>query len=109
MCKIDGCGRASVAKDLCGKHYMRLRRTGDANRVRKSGPKRSESLTRSLLREWSPRTRARFDRALRMLLSAGGREEAEQAIKLSTRPNGSVNVSKLLGMAAMRYVMEAER
>jgi hypothetical protein len=83
MCKIDGCDRASVAKDLCAKRYMGLRRNGDANLVRKRGPKRSESATRSLFREWSPSTQARFDQALRMLLSAGGKEEAEEAVKLA--------------------------
>jgi S-adenosylmethionine decarboxylase len=101
MCNIVGCGRASIAKDLCAKHYMRLRRTGDANRVRKPGPKkRAESVKRSSFHDWSPSTQARFDQALRMLVSAGGKEEVERAIKMATRPDGSVNVSKLLGMAA---------
>jgi hypothetical protein len=40
MCKIDGCNRVPVAKGLCAKHYLRLRRTGDASLVRKTGPKK---------------------------------------------------------------------
>jgi hypothetical protein len=103
MCKIDGCDRAPIAKALCAKHYMRLHRNGDANLVRKPGPKRSKSA----LRERS--AQVRFDQALRLLRSVVGEEEAAQAIKAATRPNGSVRVSKLLGIAAARYAGEVER
>jgi hypothetical protein len=100
MCRIDGCDREPTAKGLCAKHYMRLRRAGDPNHVRKSGPKPSEN--RSLL---TPRARARFAQAMRTLEDAGGgAEEKLQAIRAARRPNGSLNVSKLLGIAIRRYI-----
>jgi hypothetical protein len=39
MCSIQGCAGKAIAKGLCSKHYMRLRRTGDATKVTKPGPK----------------------------------------------------------------------
>ena len=33
-CVTDGCGSAAIAKGLCHKHYMRLRRTGSTDDVR---------------------------------------------------------------------------
>ena len=100
ICTIEGCGARATAKGLCAKHYMRLRRTDDPNRVRKSGPKPSEN--RSLL---TPRARARFAQAMRILEDAGGgAEEKLQAIRAARRPNGSLNVSKLLGIAIRRYI-----
>ena len=102
--------RPCVGRQGSARQALHCGCAGDANRVGKPGPKRSESVTRSLFGEWSPSTRARFDDAMRMPLSAGcSQEQVEQAIKAASRPNGSMNVSKLLDMAAMRYVMEAER
>jgi hypothetical protein len=102
MCEIDGCDGEPVAKGLCAKHYMRLRRAGDPSRVRKPGPKRS--LMRSVLpAEWSPRAQARFAQAMRMLEDAGGGAEKQQAVKTASRPNGSVNVSKLLRIAVLQF------
>ena len=104
MCRIDGCDREPTAKGLCAKHYMRLRRAGDPNRVRKPGWKTSEA--RNLMREWSPRTFARFTLAMRMLEDAGiGVEEKQRAIKAASRPNGSMNVAKLLRIAETRLAM----
>ena len=85
MCEIDGCDGKPVAKGLCAKHYMRQRRAGDPRRVRRPGPKASEA--RYLMREWSPRTYARFVQAMRMLEDAGGGAEAkQQAVKAASRP-----------------------
>jgi len=36
-CEIPDCQGKAQGKGLCGKHYMRLRRTGDANVVRQPG------------------------------------------------------------------------
>src|ERR1700687_6088974 len=35
MCTIDGCAANPIAKGLCSKHYMRVRRGGDASKKRK--------------------------------------------------------------------------
>jgi hypothetical protein len=37
--KIQGGPNQTIAKELCAKHYMRQRRTGDATIKRKPGPK----------------------------------------------------------------------
>lgn len=64
--------------------------------------------------DWSERTIARFDAAMRKLDSAreiSGRDESSEAIVLATRPNGTVNVSKLLRVADARLIaaiVEAE-
>jgi DNA-binding response OmpR family regulator len=39
MCTIEGCDRKPVAKGLCAKHYMRVRRNGDPNQTRTPGRK----------------------------------------------------------------------
>ncbi len=39
MCSILGCVNNAVVRGLCRMHYMRARRTGDATRTRKRGPK----------------------------------------------------------------------
>jgi hypothetical protein len=104
---IDGCDREPLAKGLCAKHYVRQRRAGDPSRVGKAGRKTPADLDywRTTFPDWSPRAQARFVRAMRMLEDAGGgTEEKQRAIKAATRSNGSVNVSKLLGIAATRYV-----
>jgi hypothetical protein len=106
MCSIDGCEAKAVAKGLCAKHYARQRRNGDPGKVRKAGRRRSEwsALVENMFREWSPRTRARFKTAMTML----GQEDRKEVIQLATRPNGSVNVSRMLEMAIMRYVARLE-
>ena len=102
MCTIEGCARKPVAKGLCAKHYMRDRRTGDANRVRKAGRKKSK--VRSLMPEgWSPRTCTRFVHAMDMLWAACDQGEVKRAIEAATRPNGSLNVSKPLDIAFIHY------
>jgi hypothetical protein len=99
MCKIEGCDANPVAKGLCAKHYMRARRQGSPDKTGKAGRPPSEVLAhwRKYLGEWSPRTLARFVKAMRMLDDAS--VSTQEAIQLTTRPNGSVNVSALLGWA----------
>src|SRR3954447_25411761 len=102
MCSIDGCDGAVLAKGLCGKHYMRLRRTGDPCRTRKSGPKPSTlAQMRALLPEWSERTLSRYKLAMMLFPNA---EERRQGIAAASRPNGSVNVSRFLDIAVMACV-----
>jgi hypothetical protein len=68
-CKIEGCEGRATAHGLCAKHYMRLRRTGDAaTQPRKRGPKPSDwsVIVNDMFREWSPRKRATYTRAMMM-------------------------------------------
>ncbi len=37
VCSVEGCNREVICKDLCQRHYMRLRRTGRLDTVRKTG------------------------------------------------------------------------
>jgi hypothetical protein len=57
-----------------------------------------------MFREWNPRTRARYKTAMTLL----GQEDQKEVIQLVTRPNGSVNVSRMLEMAIVRYVARLE-
>src|SRR3954452_23181247 len=106
MCTIEGCGNKPVAKGLCAKHYMRLRRTGDPLRTRRSGPKPSALVAaqRELLRDCSDRAFARYRLALELLPS---KEDRKRAIAAASRPNGSLNISKLLDIAMTAAVRSA--
>ncbi len=58
-----------------------------------------------MIEELSPRTRARFDRAMRLdhwLRELGDEGYIEQAITAATRPNGSLNFAKVLAIMEMR-------
>src|SRR5262245_59404889 len=107
MCQISGCKAKAVAKGLCAKHYMRARRTGDAETSpRKAG--RKPDLIVSLHREtmksvcWSPRTFSRWMEAMKGMAALGLSAKARQElIQKATRPAGSVNVSMLLDMVVM--------
>ena len=105
-CKIKGCKAKVVAKRLCAKHYMRRRRTGDVNQTRKAGRKRDpmREMTDRLFREWSPRTRATFSAANKLLNASVDRDEAHRIMARATRPNGSMNVTRLYEMAVAHYV-----
>jgi hypothetical protein len=91
MCKVTDCKNKPVAKGLCAKHYMRMRRTGDANTVRKRGPASDRPAG------ISARTWGRFKRA-GLLFEAMGYpyEDFARAMDWVKRRNGSFNVSKLL-------------
>jgi hypothetical protein len=86
-------------------HYMRLRRTGDAaTQPRKRGPKPSDwsALVNGIFREWSPRKRATYMRAMRMpFLSV---EDKQECVRLASRPNGSVNASRLFRVAQTKAI-----
>jgi hypothetical protein len=108
MCRIEGCDAKPVAKGLCPKHYMRERRHGSVDEVRKSGRPRDQvlDLYRSLFREWSPRTLARYKRTMDIL---NGLKLAEVEIKAfiinHTRPNGTLKVSTMLMLAEVNKLM----
>ena len=74
MVRLAGCPDKSVAKGLCDKHYMRQRRTGDAEQVRLPGRKPDPRLSRlrSIMGPnfGSRSTFYRYDLANRVLASA---------------------------------------
>jgi hypothetical protein len=80
---------------------MRLRRAGDPAKTRKPGPEPRSDFYAQLFPEWSARTLARYRLAMSFL---DDQDERIEVIKLATRPSGSVNVSRMLDMAAMRAV-----
>jgi hypothetical protein len=106
MCSIQNCGEKPVAKGFCAKHYMRARRTGDAAKTRKPG-RTPGPYSALVCDELSPRTQARYIRAMRILHEIGA--DPIVAIKDATRPNGSVNVSKFANLAdreLLRFLIE---
>jgi hypothetical protein len=99
MCNIEGCTNNTVAKGLCAKHYMRMRRNGDASTVRKRGPA-SERPVGISARTWS-----RFKQAADMFEAMGfPLKDFERAMDKAKRRNGSINVSELLRFA--QYILE---
>jgi len=99
MCDVKDCPNNSVAKGLCAKHYMRARRNGDPNKVRKRGP------TSDRPRAVSARTWTRFKRAgLLFELMGYPSEDFVRAMDKTKRRNGSFNVSELLRWA--QYILE---
>ena len=105
MCTSEGCEGKAVAKGLCSKHYMRLRRAGDPNVTRKPGPKQSEWHAHLSNEGLSPRTRARFTQAVRLLDEAGkSREDTAAILHRAWRYRGRTNMSKFLDMAIMAYL-----
>lgn len=105
QCSVPDCGAPASAHGLCAKHYMRARRHGDPGVTHKRGPKPDPSSNAEMIEELSPRTRARFDRAMRLdhwLRELGDEGYIEQAITAATRPNGSLNFAKVLAIMEMR-------
>jgi hypothetical protein len=110
MCNIEGCQGPVVARGLCAKHYKRQQRTGDPNKTRRPGPQTSEQrkLIDHTFKDWSPRTRGRYVQAL-SLLAPCGQEVMREAITAATRSNGSINVCRLVEIAAMARAMFEDR
>jgi hypothetical protein len=112
MCKIKDCDGKVVAHGLCQKHYMRLRRHGDPEKVGKRGPRLPEwqkgySAMMSVNYEQSARTHARQLQAFRLLRTLDS-ETHQWAIKQASRPNGSLNTSKLLHIAIILTLSDEE-
>jgi hypothetical protein len=110
MCSIKDCNKPALAKGLCHTHYMRHRRTGNPNGMRKAGrkPDPLKATLRPLFSEYSERTLARYCNAVRRLQALGVGQGIDvndpnspyiKALKICTRPNGSVNVARLSQMA----------
>jgi hypothetical protein len=110
-CSIKRCGNEAIIKGLCRKHYMRLRRNGDATVTKKPGPKLRadplDELARKMVRDRSPRTLARCQRALTLL--GGLSSETGDACGDASKTDGAFNVSKLLRLTedeTLRKVVE---
>jgi hypothetical protein len=92
-CTIEGCGGEAVAKGLCAKHYMRLRRAGSADTVGKAGRPpnkwRAEVLAderragAGYLQRMSPRTRAKYWKWIDFMHYANDPEMVEQAMRIA--------------------------
>jgi hypothetical protein len=96
MCKIDGCDAKPLARELCAKHYMRWRRTGDATKVRPPGAPRKggfNAYARELFPSYSKRTLARYIAATKTLNATGGPDAVKDAVLKASRPNGSLNIA----------------
>src|SRR4051812_5922697 len=104
MCSIEGCAGQPVAKGLCSKHYMRVRRTGNSLMTRKPGPTSSKTslMLTTLFPDWSASRCSRYKLAMALCPNL---EERNRVIGAATRPNGSLNVRKLLDMAAIAFAL----
>lgn len=69
-------------------------------------PDQRRAVLRDMFAEWSDRTFATFWLAWQQL-TALGRADHEDAIRLSTRPNGSLNVCKFARIAEARTAFRA--
>ena len=88
-CTFRGCKGKAVAKGLCGKHNMRLRRHGDPAKVNARGRRDGDAATRKMMSELSDRSYARFQRGLGLLRLF--ELDAAPVIAKCTRKNGSMN------------------
>jgi hypothetical protein len=106
MCSIEGCDAKPVAKGLCAKHYMRVKRQGSPDKTGKAGRPRSPGLelARSVFPDYSARTIARHNQAMQMLGSEALRKDV---IQKNRRPDGSINVSGMLATA--KFLCSDER
>lgn len=113
-CVCDSCERPAKARGYCATHYARLRRTGNAETVRKAGRPRDRGkaeMVDRMFSEWSPRTRSRWLSAARTLKTFASPADAAAAQAACVRPGGSMNVSKLVRLAdaaVMAYVLNDE-
>jgi hypothetical protein len=89
VCTFPDCSAAAVAKGLCAKHTMRLRRHGDPATVNRRGRKAGASPEREAMADRSDRTYARFRRGARLLSAAG--LDLAPVLAACSRPNGSKN------------------
>ncbi len=102
MCSTPDCSSPVLAKGLCAKHYMRQRRTGDPATTRKPGRPldRVTQVMRALHLDYSPRTVARYRKAMH-LLDRFDDGSKKRVLVAATRPNGTINVSRLLDLALL--------
>jgi hypothetical protein len=112
-CTIPDCPAPARARGMCSKHYMRVRRHGDANAIHHPGRQADTQLTvaRSQFPDRSPRTQARFARTLRFessLRYLGEEGYLVKAITAATRRNGSLNFEKLEGLMEYRVAVALE-
>ncbi len=91
LCSVPDCGARAAARGLCAKHYMRWRRRGDPAVTGQRG---------------RPANRPRYQPLALRLHELGLVEDYEQLIQQlaehASRPNGSLNVSKLQRAAEER-------
>ena len=105
QCAQPDCQAKAVAKGLCGRHYMRLRRHGDAGKVKKKG--RPSGSRAAVLGAFagsgvSQRSLDRYIRAIKLLRAHG--IDYEPFIKRASRPNGSMNMLRLEEMAEFAVI-----
>lgn len=107
-CTFPDCQAKAVAKGLCAKHYMRLRRHGDPAKVNARGRRDGDAAARQLMSEVSDRSYARFLRGLRLLRLF--EFDVAPVIAKCTRPNRSVNWARFEQLAEdMAAMTLAER
>jgi hypothetical protein len=110
---MPDCDNLASARGLCAKHYMRARRNGDPAVVRKRGPTPDATsiagIVRSLFEDQSRRPQARQIRAMtldrKLQEHLGADEHFTKAVMAASRPNGSLNVAKLLRIMERRAAM----
>jgi hypothetical protein len=105
QCAHPDCQAETVAKGLCGRHYMRLRRHGDTEKVKKKG--RPSGRRAAVLGAFegsgvSQRSLDRYIHAIKLLHTHG--IDHEPFIKNATRPNGSMNMLRLEEMAEFAVI-----
>ena len=113
LCSVPDCGAAARTRGLCQKHYMRTRRHGDPDATKRPGREASRftEIARDVFRDQSPRTQARFARALRMARLIADNFDLDfdavwaEAHKAAVRPNGSMNFTVLLQSLEDRAAM----
>ena len=113
-CSIDDCQRSIKAKSLCEMHYRRLLRTGHPQGKGRPGPQPHPTRTtmRRMFSEMSERTFDTYFAAMGILWAFADQADIEAAVRAATRPNGSLNVTKLrraADAAIMRTVVMERR